>query len=129
MCGVLAFVAARRRPDTSLIDLDSMRRRTYSLSIYGASAFRIAVSVLPFLLPLMLQIAFGLTAFQFGLYLFALFGGDLCMKVPVIPVLRRWGFRQVLIVNGIFCAATILVCGTLSPSTPNLIIALILFVH
>ena len=129
LCGVLAILAARRRPDTSLIDLDSMRLRTYSLPIYGASAFRIAVSVLPFLLPLMFQIAFGLTAFQSGLYLFALFGGDLCMKALVIPVLRRWGFRQVLIVNGIACAATILVCGTLSPSTPNLVIALILFVH
>jgi len=129
LCGALAFVSARRRPDTSLIDLESMRLKTYSLSIYGASAFRIAVSVLPFLLPLMFQIAFGLTAFQSGLYLFALFGGDLSMKVLVIPVLRRWGFRRVLIINGIFCALTIMTCATLSPTTPNLLIALILFIH
>ncbi len=129
ICGALAFVAARRRPTTSLIDLESMRLKTYSLSIYGASAFRIAVSVLPFLLPLMFQIAFGLSAFQSGLYLFALFGGDLVMKVLVIQTLRRWGFRTVLIVNGIFCACTIMVCATISPSTPSLIIALILFIH
>ena len=129
LCGVLAIAAARRRPDTSLIDLESMGLKTYSLSIYGASAFRIAVSVLPFLLPLMFQISFGLTAFQSGLYLFGLFGGDLCMKALVIPTLRRWGFRRVLIVNGIFCALTILTCATLSPSTPNLLIIAILFVH
>ncbi len=129
LCGALAFVAARRRPDTSLIDLESLRLKTYSISIYGASAFRIAVSVLPFLLPLMFQIAFGLSAFQSGLYLFALFGGDLTMKVLVIPVLRRWGFRRVLIVNGVFCALTILACSTLSPTTPNILIVLILFIH
>ena len=129
ICGALAFVSARRRPATSLIDLESLRLKTYSISIYGASAFRIAVSVLPFLLPLMFQISFGLSAFQSGLYLFALFGGDLTMKALVIPVLRRWGFRRVLIVNGIFCALTILACSTLSPTTPNILIVLILCIH
>ena len=58
--GVLAIAIARRNPVTSLIDLESLKLKTYSLSIYGASIFRIAVSVLPFLLPLMFQIAFGL---------------------------------------------------------------------
>jgi EmrB/QacA subfamily drug resistance transporter len=129
LCGALAFVAARRRPETSLIDLESLRLKTYSLSIVGASAFRIAVSVLPFLLPLMFQISFGLTAFQSGLYLFALFGGDLAMKFLVIPILRRWGFRHVLIVNGILVTLGMMVCATLSPSTPSLLIALILFLH
>lgn len=129
LCGALAFAAARRRPATSLIDLESLRLKTYSLSIYGASAFRIAVSVLPFLLPLMFQIAFGLSAFQSGLYLFALFGGDLCMKFIVIQTLRRFGFRRTLIVNGIFCAGTIMVCATISPTTPSPLIALILFIH
>ena len=92
--GVVAFISARRNPATSLIDLESMKLKTYSLSIYGASAFRIAVSVLPFLLPLMFQIAFGLNAFQSGLYLLALFAGDLSMKAFVIQALRRFGFRR-----------------------------------
>ena len=84
LSGVAAIVAAHRNPATSLIDLESMKLKTYSLSVYGASAFRIAVSVLPFLLPLMFQIAFGLNAFQSGLYLLALFAGDLTMKAFVI---------------------------------------------
>jgi len=129
ICGALAFVSAYRRPATSLIDLESLRLKTYSLSIYGASAFRIAVSVLPFLLPLMFQISFGLTAFQSGLYLFALFGGDLSMKFLVIQILRRWGFRRVLIVNGILVTLGMMVCATLSPSTPSILIAIVLFFH
>lgn len=129
LCGVLAIVYARRRQETSLIDFESMRRKTYSLSIYGASAFRLAVSVLPFLLPLMFQIAFGLNAFRSGLYLLALFAGDLSMKSIVLPLLRRFGFRRILIVNGILTALSMVVCAFLSPSTPVMLLLLVLFVH
>src|SRR5260370_36876520 len=99
--GTLAIVVARREPATSLIDLESLKLKSYSLSVYGASAFRIAVSVLPFLLPLMFQITFRFNSFRSGLYLLALFAGDLSMKAFVIQVLRRFGFRRILIVNGV----------------------------
>ena len=127
--GTLAIVAARRKPAVSLIDLESLKLKTYSLSVYGASAFRVAVSVLPFLLPLMFQITFGLNAFRSGLYLLALFAGDLSMKVFVIQVLRLFGFRRVLIVNGTITAASMALCATLSPATPTVLILVILFFH
>jgi EmrB/QacA subfamily drug resistance transporter len=127
--GTLAIVAARRKPAVSLIDLESLKLKTYSLSVYGASAFRVAVSVLPFLLPLMFQITFGLNAFRSGLYLLALFAGDLSMKAFVIQVLRLFGFRRVLIVNGIITAASMALCATLSPATPTVLILVILFFH
>ncbi len=129
LCGVLAIFAARRNPSTSLVDLESMKLKTYSLSVYGASAFRVAVSVLPFLLPLMFQIAFGLSAFQSGLYLLVLFAGDLSMKAFVIQVLRRYGFRRILIVNGVLTSVSMLLCGILSPSTPIVLLLAILFLH
>ena len=129
LSGVAAVVAAHRNPATSLIDLDSMKLKTYSLSVYGASAFRIAVSVLPFLLPLMFQIAFGLNAFQSGLYLLALFAGDLTMKAFVIQALRRFGFRRLLIVNGIITAGTMALCALLSPTTATMLVIAILFFH
>jgi Na+/melibiose symporter-like transporter len=120
---------ARRHPAKSLIDFESMKLKSYSLSIYGASAFRIAVAVLPFLLPLMFQITFGLTAFQSGLYLLALFAGDLTMKAVVIQTLRRFGFRRILIVNGVITAASMAICATITPATPIVIIIAILFFH
>ncbi len=129
LSGVAAVVAAHRNPATSLIDLESMKLKTYSLSVYGASAFRIAVSVLPFLLPLMFQIAFGLNAFQSGLYLLALFAGDLTMKAFVIQALRRFGFRRLLIVNGIITAGTMALCALLSPATATILVIAILFLH
>ncbi len=123
-----AIFTARRNP-TSLIDIESLRLKSYRLSIYGASFFRIAVGVLPFLLPLMFQVSFGLSAFTSGLYLFALFGGDLSMKSIVIPVLRRFGFRRILIINGIVVAASIALCAAFTPRTPPALIAAILFFH
>jgi EmrB/QacA subfamily drug resistance transporter len=127
--GLLAVAAARRKPTTSFIDIESLRLKTYALSIYGASAFRIAVSVLPFLLPLMFQIVFGLSAFHSGLYLLALFAGDFSMKAIVIQVLRRFGFRRILIVNGTITAASIVLCATFTPATPPALILLLLYLH
>ena len=129
LSGIMAVVIARRRPKTSFIDLESMQLKTYSLSVYGASLFRISVSVLPFLLPLMFQIAFGMSAFHSGLYLLALFAGDLSMKAFVIQLLRRYGFRRLLIVNGLITTASMAACAFLSPSTPPILIVFMLFFH
>jgi EmrB/QacA subfamily drug resistance transporter len=127
--GALAILNARRKPETSLIDLESLKLKTFALSVYGASAFRIAVSVLPFLLPLMFQLVFGMNAFRSGLYLLALFAGDLSMKAFVIQVLRRFGFRRILIVNGVITALSMALCATLSPTTPVVLLLAILFFH
>jgi EmrB/QacA subfamily drug resistance transporter len=129
LSGGAAIFAAHRQPDTSLIDLESMKLKSYSLSVFGGSAFRIGVSVLPFLLPLMFQLAFGLNAFRSGLYLLALFAGDLSMKIFVIQTLRRFGFRRILIVNGILTAVSVALCAVLSPATATVLVVAILFVH
>ena len=71
----------------------------------GGSLFRISISVIPFLLPLLFQIGFGLTAFRSGLLVLAVFAGNLGMKTVTTPVIRRFGFRRVLIGNGLLTAA------------------------
>lgn len=126
--GYVALFTARRNP-TSMIDIESLRLKTYRLSIYGASLFRVAVGVLPFLLPLMFQVSFGLSAFASGLYLLALFGGDFSMKSIVIPILRKFGFRRLLIFNGIIVAVSVALCATFTPHTPPALIAALLFFH
>lgn len=127
--GAAAVYVARRRPATALIDLESMRDPSFSLSVYGGTAYRAAVSVLPFLLPLMFQVAFRVSPFRSGLYVLALFAGDLSMKLFVVPVLRRWGFRRVLIVNGILTALTLGFCAVLTAQTAVSLLLLVLFVH
>jgi Na+/melibiose symporter-like transporter len=77
----------------------------------------------------MFQIVFRLNAFQSGLYLLAIFAGDLSMKAFVIRVLRRFGFRRILIVNGVITAASMALCATLGPATPIILVLAILFFH
>src|SRR6185503_14077548 len=102
---------------------------TFAVVIAGGSLFRLAISVSPFLLPLMFQIAFGLSAFQSGLLVLAMFAGNLFMKPATTPILRSFGFRRVLVVNGLITAALIGSFGSLTSSTPKALMIVLLFAH
>ncbi|HEV2201219.1 MAG TPA: MFS transporter [Bryobacteraceae bacterium] len=130
--GILAGSFAVRRfrvIEHPLLDLSALRIHTYAVSLLSGSLFRIAVNVSPFLLPLMFQVPFGLSAFHSGLLLLALFAGNFTMKSVTTPVLRRFGFRRVLIVNGILTGVLILSFAALTQQAPLPVIAALLFVH
>ena len=126
--GIMAILHFRRAP-APIIDLISLKMKTFAITIGGGSLFRIAISVSPFLLPLMFQVGFGLNAFQSGILMLGLFAGNLGMKTVTTPVLRRFGFRSVLIVNGILTALLMLGCALLTPHTPRIVILAVLFVN
>ncbi len=80
-----------------LLDLSPLKTPTFTISTVDAgNLFRLTISATPFLLPLMFQVAFGLTAWTAGLYVLAYFAGNLLMKTVTTPALRRFGFRNVL---------------------------------
>ncbi len=113
--GALAVIHFRRAV-TPLLNLDLLKIKSFAITIEGGSLFRIAISVSPFLLPLMFQVGFGLNAFQSGILMLGLFVGNLGMKPATTPVLRRFGFRSVLIWNGILTAILMLGCAVLVSS-------------
>ena len=94
-------------------------------ALYG-SLYRIGVQATPFLLPLLLQIGFGLDPLQSGLLTCTTAVGAMFMKTLAINVLRRWGFRAVLVVNGIAGALIVATFGLFSATTPHLVIAVML---
>jgi len=128
LAGMLAALHMRRA-EHPLIDFACLQRRTFAVSIWGGSLFRIGIMASPFLLPLMFQVAFGLNAFQSGLLVLTMFAGNLTMKSVTTPVLRRWGFRSVLLLNGVVSAVLILALGLLSPATPKMAMVTVLFLH
>jgi Na+/melibiose symporter-like transporter len=77
----------------------------------------------------MFQIAFGLSAFRSGLLVLAMFAGNLFMKPATTPILRRFGFRRVLVVNGLVTAALIASFSVLTPNTPTALTIVLLFAH
>ncbi|MFW0754183.1 MFS transporter [Pseudomonas sp. H11T01] len=125
--GVLAWAHMRRRAEP-LLALGVVGIRTFSVSLFGGSLFRVAISTLPFLLPLMFQLGFGLSAFDAGLLMLAVFAGNLAMKPFTSVVMQRWGFRPVLLVNGILGVLAIAACALLEPRMGWPLILFILFV-
>ena len=125
-CAGLVALHARRHP-YPLIDLSALRIPTFATVIFGGSLFRIAIGTTPLLLPMMFQVGFGMSAFTSGLLMIALFAGNLGMKTFTSPILRRFGFRNVLITNGTLAALSIVAYSFLTASMPRVLMVAVLF--
>ena len=119
------FFHARQTP-SPILDLRLFRITAFRLSILGGSIFRIAVGASPFLMPLMLQIGFGMNAFWSGIVTCASTFGAFLMKFTAARIIRRFGFRNLLIINGILCSLSIGAAAFLTASTPVAVMMAIL---
>ena len=125
---LVAYAIHARRTEHPLINLDLLKLPTFNTGVVGGSLFRIGVGATPFLLPLMLQLGFGLNPFQSGLLTCAAAMGAMFMKTLTVRILRRYGFRTVLVVNGIVASCATAGYGLFTAATPHaLIIAVLLF--
>lgn len=124
--GAIAVLWLLRR-EHPLIELRTLRIPTFSATDAKAGALlRMAINATPFLLPLMFQVAFGLDPLQAGSLVVAYFFGNLVIKAVTTPTLRRFGFRSVLVVNGVLAGLATAACGLLGPTTPYLLIIVVL---
>ena len=128
--GLLSWLAIRhcQRHPAPLLPLAALSIATFRASIVGGTLFRLSISALPFLIPLLLQVGFGLSAVDAGLLVLAIFAGNLAMKPFTTGLLRRYGFRRVLLVNGLIGVGCILACLGLQQGMPWYWMALVLFV-
>ncbi len=126
-CLGLYWAHARNNPH-AVLDLSIFRIRTFQASVLGGAFFRLVPGATPFLLAMLLQVGFGMTAFAAGLMTFISAVGALVMKTTAPPILRRFGFRSVLIVNGVICAATFMVYSLFKIDTPHWLIMVALAV-
>lgn len=125
--GVATYMHSTRHP-TPLLDLSALKIQTYALSVTGGSLSRAVISTTPFLLPLMFQIGFGLDAFEAGLLVLAVFVGNLGIKPLTTPIIRRFGFKPILLGNGLLFASTLVGCAFLTPDTPRVLLLLLLVI-
>lgn len=115
------------RSDDPLIQLRVLRIRTFRITVSGASMYRVAVVAVPFLLPLQFQLEFGWTPLASGLMVAVLFLGNLAIKPATTPLMRRFGMRQLLLVNGVASAGCFVLLAGLHPGTPVFVIVVVLF--
>src|SRR5690606_38145346 len=115
---VFAYVRHARTHPHPLLCLDLLRYPTYRAGVLGGSLFRIGIGATPFLLPLMLQLGFGLDPLQSGLITFTSTAGAMFMKVVAPRILHQFGFRPVLVWNGLLASALLAGFGLFRADTP-----------
>jgi EmrB/QacA subfamily drug resistance transporter len=123
---IALYVQHARRAPHPILDLKLFRIPTLRSSLVGGTVFRIGIGSIPFLLPLMLQVGFGLNPFESGSLTFAAAAGALVMKVTALPILRYFGFRRVLVFNALICAGFLAINGLFTPYTPHALILVVL---
>ena len=117
LAGLAYLVHARSHP-SPLLDLSLLRLPCFGVAISAMLLFRIGIGAIPFLLPLMLQVGFGVSAVQSGMVTFASSAGALVMKPVAQWALRLFGFRDTLVWNGLICAVMLAICAAFRPTWP-----------
>ncbi|WP_447888466.1 MFS transporter [Serratia fonticola] len=112
---------------SSIFPLELFKVKTFSIGLAGNFASRLGAQAIPFLLPLMLQLALGFSAIHSGLMLIPLALAAMIMKELVTPILRRFGYRNVLIYSTFFVGMAIMTLGLFDQNTPIYFLAINLF--
>lgn len=120
------YVRHAARVDHPILDLKLLRVETLRISVGAGTFYRLSAGAIPFLLPLMLQIGFDLTPFQSGLITCASALGAVMMKLAASRLLKRFGYRHLLLVNGVISCALMAVNGFFTRETSMILMFVIL---
>ncbi|MGT2473339.1 DHA2 family efflux MFS transporter permease subunit [Paraburkholderia terrae] len=126
--GAIAFYQARRQRHP-LIDVTTLKIPTFSVTVVTGTLTRIGIGAVPYLMPLLFQIGFGLSAFKSGLLLLVSATGNLGMKALTTRILRRYGFRRVAIAGSAVCGVFTIACGVLTPASPLAWVLVVVFIY
>jgi EmrB/QacA subfamily drug resistance transporter len=122
------YVIHARRTASPVLDFGLLRLPTMRASILGGFLFRLGIGSLPFLLPLLMQVGFGLTPFHSGLVTFGTAAGAMGMKTLASRLIRTFGFRNLMTVNAVISSVFLAACALFTITTPLLLIVIILVV-
>ncbi len=128
MISMTLYVMHARRTGSPVLDFSLLRLSTLRAAILGGFMFRVGIGALPFLLPLLMQIGFGLSPFQSGLVTFASSAGAMGMKALAARIIRTFGFRNLMTINAVISAFLLAACALFTVTTPLLLIMIILLV-
>jgi len=122
------YVIHARRTGSPVLDFSLLRLPTLRASIIGGFLFRLGIGALPFLLPLLMQVGFGLSPFQSGLVTFSSAVGAMGMKTLAARIIRTFGFRNIMVINAIVSSLFLAASALFTVATPLLLIMIILVV-
>jgi nitrate/nitrite transporter NarK len=121
---LLIFRAYAKRHDDPAVDLSLFEIRTFRVSTMAGGFSRIGINAIPFMLPLLFQIGFGLSPVQSGSLTFVLSLGAMAVRPISLRLLRELGFRGLLTANGVVCSIVIAAFALTTAETPHWVIFL-----
>lgn len=122
----LLYIRHAQRVEYPLLDLSLLRNDVFRIALTGGSLFRLGIGAMPFLLPLMLQLVFGMDPFQSGMITFASAIGALLMKFFASRIFAHFGFRRLMIAGSLISAGFVMLNGFFTPQTPVVVIIIAL---
>jgi MFS family permease len=122
------YMIHARKTGSPVLDFSMLRLPTLRASIIGGFMFRLGIGALPFLLPLLMQVGFGLSPFQSGMVTFASAVGAMGMKTLAARIIRTFGFRNMMTINAAVSSVFLAACALFTVTTPLLLIFIILVV-
>jgi EmrB/QacA subfamily drug resistance transporter len=122
------YVIHAKRTASPVLDFALLQYPTMRASIIGGFMFRVGIGALPFLLPLLLQVGFGLSPLNSGLVTFASAAGAMGMKTLAARIIKTFGFRNVMMINAVVSSVFLAACALFTITTPLLLIMILLVV-
>ena len=124
----LGFAVYARRVSAPAVDLDLFRLRSFAVGTLAGGLCRVGLNGTPFLLPLMLQVGFGLSPVVSGSLTFLSSLGAILVRVLAGRLLRWFGFRGVLSGSAVLGSLILCAFALLGPDTPRWLIGGVVFV-
>ena len=121
---LLLYVRHAKHRVDPILDLRLLRIRTFRIGTVTGSVCRMGLDAVPFLLPLLFQVGFGLSPLQSGVLSFSSSLGAMLVRTLSGTFLRFFGFRRLLAGNACLAAAVTAACGLLQPSTPSWLVVI-----
>jgi EmrB/QacA subfamily drug resistance transporter len=122
------YVIHAKRTASPVLDFSMLRLPTLRAAIIGGFLFRLGIGALPFLLPLLMQVGFGLSPFKSGMVTFGSAVGAMGMKTLAARLIRTFGFRNIMVINAVVSSIFLAACALFTATTPLLLILIILVV-
>lgn len=105
-----------------VLDLGLFRIRTFRIGTLAGGVCRTGMNSIPFMLPLLFQLGFGLSPLHSGLLTFASAIGSITVRPMSASLLRWFGFRRLMSRNAIIVAFVMAGFTLLTPATPYWIV-------
>lgn len=129
MAAFFVYFLHVRRSRAPLLDIGPLANQLVRVSNFGGMFVRMLTSAMPFLLAILFQQRFGMSAVEAGGLIFTIALGSIAGRSVMPWLVRQLGFRTLLSLNCVAVALTVAACGLFDKDIGTPVIIAVLFVQ